>query len=168
MIKNGQYFAAGSTEHDDENKVFQCENLSSTLTHLPDPESTTKTETTDEPKSKVFKVDDAQRMETGETKGKYHEDVTHSIGDTANESQNLQFLSPTKDVIGKVQEIIKDRYCVLDIDLDFFSTKNPFKEMYGEEQYKILQELYHFNKPNSSLEEVCKHSVSTYFRRNVS
>ncbi|XP_061695662.1 UPF0489 protein C5orf22 homolog isoform X6 [Syngnathoides biaculeatus] len=36
---------------------------------------------------------------------------------------------------------------ILDIDLDFFSCKNPFKELYTEEEYSILQELYCFRGP---------------------
>ncbi|XP_028909919.1 UPF0489 protein C5orf22 homolog isoform X1 [Ornithorhynchus anatinus] len=36
---------------------------------------------------------------------------------------------------------------VLDVDLDFFSVKNPFKEMYTQEEYRLLQELYNFKKP---------------------
>ncbi|XP_057712467.1 UPF0489 protein C5orf22 homolog isoform X2 [Corythoichthys intestinalis] len=36
---------------------------------------------------------------------------------------------------------------ILDIDLDFFSCKNPFKELYTEEEFAILQELYNFKGP---------------------
>ncbi|XP_068605165.1 UPF0489 protein C5orf22 homolog [Brachionichthys hirsutus] len=36
---------------------------------------------------------------------------------------------------------------VLDIDLDFFSCKNPFKELYTQEEYAILKELYGFRGP---------------------
>ncbi|XP_060047175.1 UPF0489 protein C5orf22 homolog isoform X2 [Erinaceus europaeus] len=52
----------------------------------------------------------------------------------------------------KILEILKkgDAF-VLDIDLDFFSVKNPFKEMFTQEEYKILQELYQFKKPATSL-----------------
>ncbi|KAM5264415.1 UPF0489 protein C5orf22-like [Ctenodactylus gundi] len=52
----------------------------------------------------------------------------------------------------EILEILKkgDAF-VLDIDLDFFSVKNPFKEMFTQEEYKILQELYQFKKPDSSL-----------------
>nr|XP_028593750.1 UPF0489 protein C5orf22 homolog isoform X2 [Podarcis muralis] len=52
-----------------------------------------------------------------------------------------------------LQAIQKGSAYVLDIDLDFFSVKNPFKEMYTQEEYKILQELYSFKKPNSNLSE---------------
>uniref|UniRef100_F7HRN9 Chromosome 6 C5orf22 homolog n=1 Tax=Macaca mulatta TaxID=9544 RepID=F7HRN9_MACMU len=54
--------------------------------------------------------------------------------------------------IGEILEILKKgKAFVLDIDLDFFSVKNPFKEMFT--QYKILQELYKFKKPGTNLTE---------------
>ncbi|XP_028328902.1 UPF0489 protein C5orf22 homolog [Gouania willdenowi] len=45
---------------------------------------------------------------------------------------------------------------VLDIDLDFFSCKNPFKELYTQEEFSILKELYGFSPPrlNASEEEL--------------
>ncbi|KAH0617989.1 hypothetical protein JD844_016838 [Phrynosoma platyrhinos] len=55
-----------------------------------------------------------------------------------------------KDILQVLQ---KGSAFVLDIDLDFFSVKNPFKEIYTQEEYKILQELYSFKKPNSSSSE---------------
>lgn len=46
---------------------------------------------------------------------------------------------------------------VLDIDLDFFSCKNPFKDIYTQEEYILLQDLYGFRKPGESMneEELC-------------
>ncbi|KAL6092770.1 hypothetical protein STEG23_006690, partial [Scotinomys teguina] len=55
---------------------------------------------------------------------------------------------------GEILEMLKNGDAfVLDIDLDFFSVKNPFKEMFTQDEYKILQELYHFKKPESNLTE---------------
>ncbi|CAK6969378.1 UPF0489 protein C5orf22 homolog [Scomber scombrus] len=42
---------------------------------------------------------------------------------------------------------------VLDIDLDFFTCKNPFKELYTQEEYNILQELYSFRGPSPDANE---------------
>jgi hypothetical protein len=43
---------------------------------------------------------------------------------------------------------------VLDIDLDFFSTANPFKTMYSERQYNLIRKLYNFEGPVSRNEQV--------------
>ncbi|XP_029446360.1 UPF0489 protein C5orf22 homolog isoform X2 [Rhinatrema bivittatum] len=53
-----------------------------------------------------------------------------------------------EELIQDVLQVLQkgDAY-VLDIDLDFFSVKNPFKEMYTQEEYGLLLELYNFKKP---------------------
>ncbi|NXF91001.1 CE022 protein, partial [Eubucco bourcierii] len=63
---------------------------------------------------------------------------------------------PIREVIKDVCQILQkgDPY-VLDIDLDFFSVKNPFKEMYTQTEYELLQELYNFKKPDRNATEVC-------------
>ncbi|XP_065915569.1 UPF0489 protein C5orf22 homolog [Dysidea avara] len=46
------------------------------------------------------------------------------------------------------------QHWILDIDLDFFSTANPFCDMFTEEQFTVLKDLYHFNNnPNGSDKE---------------
>ncbi|XP_065402205.1 UPF0489 protein C5orf22 homolog isoform X1 [Macaca fascicularis] len=68
----------------------------------------------------------------------------------SSENQECQ----TAASIGEILEILKKgKAFVLDIDLDFFSVKNPFKEMFTQEEYKILQELYKFKKPGTNLTE---------------
>ncbi|CAE1177156.1 UPF0489 protein C5orf22 homolog [Acanthosepion pharaonis] len=57
-------------------------------------------------------------------------------------------LGPTNDLI-------------LDIDLDFFSTKNPFLEVYTDRQYQLLKKLYEFTKPKDSSHEALKECVQS-------
>ncbi|NXN15864.1 CE022 protein, partial [Indicator maculatus] len=61
---------------------------------------------------------------------------------------------PIREVIKDVCQVLQkgDPY-VLDIDLDFFSVKNPFKEMYTQAEYELLQELYNFKKPHRNATE---------------
>ncbi|NXP23999.1 CE022 protein, partial [Scytalopus superciliaris] len=61
---------------------------------------------------------------------------------------------PIKEVVKNVCQVLQkgDAY-VLDIDLDFFSVKNPFKEMYTQTEYELLQELYNFKKPHQNATE---------------
>ncbi|NXJ59125.1 CE022 protein, partial [Rostratula benghalensis] len=61
---------------------------------------------------------------------------------------------PIREVVKDVCQVLQkgDAY-VLDIDLDFFSVKNPFKEMYTQTEYELLQELYNFKKPHRNASE---------------
>ncbi|XP_037537377.1 UPF0489 protein C5orf22 homolog isoform X2 [Nematolebias whitei] len=69
-------------------------------------------------------------------------DGEHDEGSTSYITQRLASLLSQTDAY------------VLDIDLDFFSCKNPFKDIYTEEEYSILKELYNFKVPNLSADEV--------------
>ncbi|NXL47664.1 CE022 protein, partial [Podilymbus podiceps] len=61
---------------------------------------------------------------------------------------------PIREVVTDVcQALQKGDAYVLDIDLDFFSVKNPFKEMYTQTEYELLQELYNFKKPHRNATE---------------
>ncbi|XP_065484130.1 UPF0489 protein C5orf22 homolog isoform X1 [Caloenas nicobarica] len=61
---------------------------------------------------------------------------------------------PMREVVKDVcQALQKGDAYVLDIDLDFFSVKNPFKEMYTKTEYELLQELYNFKKPHRNATE---------------
>ncbi|KAM8818678.1 UPF0489 protein C5orf22 homolog isoform 2-T2 [Rhynchonycteris naso] len=68
----------------------------------------------------------------------------------SSESQGCQTAVNTGEILGILK---KGDAFVLDIDLDFFSVKNPFKEMFTQEEYTILQELYQFKKPGTNLTE---------------
>lgn len=47
----------------------------------------------------------------------------------------------------KVHGSFKDKQYILDIDLDFFSTQNPFRLMFPDDIYGIIKELYLYEKP---------------------
>ncbi|XP_069112609.1 UPF0489 protein C5orf22 homolog isoform X2 [Argopecten irradians] len=76
-------------------------------------------------------------------------------GSHGNSSQDS--LSPLSAIfVSKLENLFedfKDRHIVLDIDLDFFSTKNPFKELYSSRQFQLLQELYTYTKPADDTDE---------------
>lgn len=59
-----------------------------------------------------------------------------------------------QNLVHSIVKVLDGQPYILDIDLDFFSTMNPFRELYGAKQYAILQELYKFQLPASSSEEV--------------
>ncbi|XP_025954219.2 UPF0489 protein C5orf22 homolog isoform X1 [Dromaius novaehollandiae] len=61
---------------------------------------------------------------------------------------------PIRKVVKDICQVLQkgDAY-ILDIDLDFFSVKNPFKEMYTQTEYELLQELYSFKKPHTNATE---------------
>ena len=54
----------------------------------------------------------------------------------------------------EIQNILKNIPYVLDIDLDYFSTMDPFKNQYSEEQYRLIKEIYRFEKPLNNTDEV--------------
>uniref|UniRef100_A0A3B3UQU6 Chromosome 5 open reading frame 22 n=1 Tax=Poecilia latipinna TaxID=48699 RepID=A0A3B3UQU6_9TELE len=71
----------------------------------------------------------------------------------------------TSYVVGRLATFLSetDPY-ILDIDLDFFSCKNPFKEIYTQEEYSVLKKLYYFREPRmgadqAELEECVDHRI---------
>jgi len=48
---------------------------------------------------------------------------------------------------------------ILDIDLDFFSTGNPFVDMYTKEEYSCIQKLYAYKRPDDDSLEVALHCL---------
>ncbi|XP_076837973.1 UPF0489 protein C5orf22 homolog isoform X2 [Brachyhypopomus gauderio] len=68
--------------------------------------------------------------------------------------QNCTADDSTAPVVNTLLGVIgqADQY-ILDIDLDFFSCKNPFKEIYTQEEYSILQEMYSFSRPHEGAKE---------------
>ncbi|XP_026556849.1 UPF0489 protein C5orf22 homolog [Pseudonaja textilis] len=82
-----------------------------------------------------------------------HEKPSNSRAPSTSGSTGKHQCQMTELVRDILQVLKKGTAYVLDIDLDFFSVKNPFKEIYTQEEYKLLQELYSFKKPKSNLSE---------------
>ncbi|XP_074057821.1 UPF0489 protein C5orf22 homolog [Macrotis lagotis] len=75
---------------------------------------------------------------------------TSSAIPSYSETQDCQNRTGAREIL---QILKKGDAFVLDVDLDFFSVKNPFKEMFSQEEYKLLQELYSFHKPDTEVTE---------------
>ncbi|XP_045193254.2 UPF0489 protein C5orf22 homolog isoform X2 [Mercenaria mercenaria] len=71
-----------------------------------------------------------------------------------------QLCLPSEDTLQELSAQLQGQNYVLDIDLDFYSTMNPFRQMYGGKQYNILQELYKFERPASMSEQDVETCVS--------
>jgi hypothetical protein len=66
----------------------------------------------------------------------------------ANEDENIQLQSnKAKEVL--MRFIDQGDPFILDIDLDYFSTRNPFNQLYkNADLYSELKEIYNFSLPN--------------------
>ncbi|XP_070574936.1 UPF0489 protein C5orf22 homolog isoform X2 [Ptychodera flava] len=87
-------------------------------------------------------------------------DELSTSADKIVKSDSEQF--PSVDQVRKVLEdaVGKGKAFLLDVDLDFFSTKNPFKDVYSQRQLGILEDLYRYDRPEDTtcqcLEECTK------------
>ena len=69
-------------------------------------------------------------------------------------SEDSSSISKTLTInLQNLYKFFKDKHFILDIDLDFFSTQNPFKRLYSAEIYNIIKELYVFTKPKDINDE---------------
>lgn len=61
------------------------------------------------------------------------------------------YLQNLRDSLTK---LVQGKQYILDIDLDFFSTLNPFKTMLTDFQYRTLRKIYQFKPPSSNDKQV--------------
>ncbi|RUS84209.1 hypothetical protein EGW08_008049, partial [Elysia chlorotica] len=55
--------------------------------------------------------------------------------------------------VDSIQDSLKDKPYVLDIDLDFFSTANPFRDLIEPTAEQALKRLYHYTTPSNFSDE---------------
>uniref|UniRef100_A0A8C0H0Q8 Chromosome 5 open reading frame 22 n=1 Tax=Chelonoidis abingdonii TaxID=106734 RepID=A0A8C0H0Q8_CHEAB len=106
---------------------------------------TANTATASSSKAEVPSSDLSDSKAEGGEEKTFAQDKLESLASCCLGNHACQLMEIVEVVLQVLQK--GDAY-VLDIDLDFFSVKNPFKEMYTQEEYKILQELYSFKKPD--------------------
>ena len=58
--------------------------------------------------------------------------------------------------------MLSEKGYVLDIDLDFFSTMDPFRKQFTVEQYSLLKTIYAFKPPLDDSDQVLHHSLLAY------
>uniref|UniRef100_A0A8C3ACB2 Chromosome 5 open reading frame 22 n=1 Tax=Cyclopterus lumpus TaxID=8103 RepID=A0A8C3ACB2_CYCLU len=111
----------------------------------------------------VVKVNPVQPSDWSLTEKKTEEDTEGLFAKRPHTEQgtNMSPLGDDDDNEGSTSYVVKrisalvsetEPY-ILDIDLDFFSCKNPFKELYTQEEYDILKELYNFRGPGPDADE---------------
>ncbi|KAM9439720.1 UPF0489 protein C5orf22 homolog [Clarias gariepinus] len=80
--------------------------------------------------------------------------VSQAADGSSSTSETPSVQDETESVVGSLLSVLEqDDPYILDIDLDFFSCKNPFKEMYTQEEFSLLQELYRFERPRTNADE---------------
>ena len=78
-------------------------------------------------------------------------EATHLLSDKEEVTAKCDHAAPDEENMASLWEEIKSllqtKPFVLDIDLDFFSTADPFRAMFSERQYELLKSIYRFDGP---------------------
>ena len=94
-------------------------------------------------------------------------DVQISEDDFKPQSKTAFADDKIEDLVNKLDVWLTGQSVILDIDLDYFSTTNPFVDLYGKEQLDILAELYHYENCESPEKSSFKRSQQLQYLRET-
>ena len=138
-----EFFLSKVENHTESNTVTENKRVNSESKTYP-PEDCSK-------KLKLSNDDDVPPEKKEQTVKDKESQAGDSIPKSKKHNRNTVTFSKFQKLLA---ELGPTNSLLLDIDLDFFSTKNPFLEVYTDRQYQLLKKLYQFTKPKDSSHEV--------------
>ncbi|ESO05615.1 hypothetical protein HELRODRAFT_132401, partial [Helobdella robusta] len=127
----------------------------------------------------IFKVGRSKldnSLKVSSTDNYFLSEDSHEFEENLSDCKTLQFHlhcvppansnAKTEIISNDLIDSLQTSRFILDIDLDFFSTKNPFKHMFTERQYELLQNIYKYHPPLKSdlkVSEIDKRKLQIQF-----
>lgn len=78
------------------------------------------------------------------------------------EKEYVKPLTRNQRHVTELQDIVSNKPYVLDVDLDFFSTANPFKNMLRQDEEQALRRLYRYPTVIDFSDEVSQYDIIMY------
>ena len=100
-----------------------------------------------------IKKNNEDRVELKKSRLNLIENASVDESDSKENNVKANYCSNIEQVINLLKTVDKQSF-VVDIDLDFFSTGNPFRETFSKEQYELLSKIYAFTPATDNSKEV--------------